>query len=92
MSGGSGGYDHRPTIVKLPKNITAGTYGDLVLTSISSPTDHNYGGTEQTYNTYGTITDKTSDFESVNYNSGTFGATLGVGSQSITSSDVQTIT
>ena len=92
MSGGSGGYDHRPTIVKFPKNITAGTYGDLVLTSISSPTDYTYGGTEQTYNTYGTITDKTSDFESVNYNSGTFGATLGVGSQSITSSDVQTIT
>ena len=92
MSGGSGGYDHRPTIVKFPKNITAGTYGDLVLTSISSPTDYTYGGTEQTYNTYGTITDKTSDFESVNYNSGTFGALLGVGSQSITSSDVQSIT
>lgn len=92
MTGGSGGYDHRPTIVKFPSTISAGTYGDLVLTSISSPTDYNYGGTEQTYNTYSTITDKTSDFESVNYNSGSFGALLGVGSMSITSSDVQTIT
>ena len=93
MSGGGGGYDHRPTIIKFPSTITAGTYGDLVLTSMagSPPTDYTYGGTEQTYNTYGTITEETSTFESVNYNSGSFGATLSSGNLSITSSDIQTL-
>jgi len=73
------GFDYRPTATKLPSPFIAGTFGggagtysgNTVLSVKSvTPTDYTYDASVLTYASWSTVSDQTSGFSMVNYNSG----------------------
>jgi len=71
----SGTYEN--TIIKFPSTITAGTFGQLIISESSSTgTDYTYGATDVNYASYSTVTSIGGQFQTTNYNSGTYNDTI----------------
>ena len=71
----SGTYEN--TIIKFPSTITAGTFGQLIISESSTTgTDDTYGATDVNYASYSTVTSIGGQFQTTNYNSGTYNDTI----------------
>ena len=71
----SGTYEQ--SIIKFPSTITAGTFGRLIISENSNtPTDATYGATDVNYASYSTVTSIGGQFQTTNYNSGTYNDTV----------------
>ena len=79
------GFDYRPSFVKLPSSMIAGTFGggtgtysgNLTISVKSvTPTDYTYAATDMTYASFSTINSVGGSYQMVNYNSGSYNNTL----------------
>ena len=71
----SGSYEQ--ALIKFPATISAGTFGKLVITETTpTTTDPTYNATDQTYASYSTVTSVGGQFQTDNYNAGTYNDTV----------------
>ena len=74
---GNAAGTYEPSIWKFPSTMVTGTFGKLEVSADSStPTDATYNPIDQTYASYSTVTSVGGQFQTDNYNSGTYNDTV----------------